>query len=90
MDCSLPGSSVRGVLQARIREWVAMPFFGVLPDPGIEPGSPTLHAEGGWKTGQKKQPLPLLLSFLMASSFFGFCFMYFVVLFFTLTPWVGF
>ena len=26
MDCSLPGSSVHGVLQARILEWVAMPF----------------------------------------------------------------
>ena len=25
-DCSLPGSSVRGILQARILEWVAMPF----------------------------------------------------------------
>ena len=25
MDCSLPGSSVHGVLQARILEWVAMP-----------------------------------------------------------------
>ena len=25
MDCSPPGSSVRGVLQARILEWVAMP-----------------------------------------------------------------
>ena len=25
MDCSLPGSSVQGVLQARI-EWVVMPF----------------------------------------------------------------
>ena len=25
-DCSPPGSSVQGVLQARIREWVAMPF----------------------------------------------------------------
>ena len=27
MDCSLPGSSVRGILQARILEWVAMPSF---------------------------------------------------------------
>ena len=27
MDCSPPGSSVRGVLQARILEWVAMPSF---------------------------------------------------------------
>ena len=25
MDCSLPGSSVQGVLQARILEWVAIP-----------------------------------------------------------------
>ena len=26
MDCSPPGSSVRGFLQARILEWVAIPF----------------------------------------------------------------
>ena len=26
MDCSLPGNSVHGILQARILEWVAMPF----------------------------------------------------------------
>ena len=26
MGCSLPGSSVRGILQARILEWVAIPF----------------------------------------------------------------
>ena len=25
MDCSLPGSSVDGILQARVLEWVAMP-----------------------------------------------------------------
>ena len=25
MDCSLPGSSVHGILQARILEWVAVP-----------------------------------------------------------------
>ena len=28
MDCSLPGSSLLGILQARILEWVAMPFSG--------------------------------------------------------------
>ena len=27
MDCSLPGSSVHGILQARILEWVAMPSW---------------------------------------------------------------
>ena len=26
MDSSLPGSSVHGILQARILEWVAIPF----------------------------------------------------------------
>ena len=26
MDCSLPGSTVRGIFQARILEWVAIPF----------------------------------------------------------------
>ena len=26
MNCSPPGSSVHGILQARILEWVAMPF----------------------------------------------------------------
>ena len=26
MDCSLPGSSVHGILQARTLEWVAIPF----------------------------------------------------------------
>ena len=26
VDCSLPGSSVLGILQARILKWVAIPF----------------------------------------------------------------
>ena len=29
MDCSLPGSSVHGILQARILEWVAILFFRI-------------------------------------------------------------
>ena len=44
IDCSPPGSSVHGVLQARILEWVAIPFSRDLPDPGIEPRSPALQA----------------------------------------------
>ena len=36
-DCSPPGSSDRGVLQARILEWVAISFSRVFSDPGIEP-----------------------------------------------------
>ena len=26
IDCSLPGSSVHGILQIRILEWIAIPF----------------------------------------------------------------
>ena len=39
MDCRLPGSSVHGILQARILEWGAI-SFGDHPDPGIEPAFP--------------------------------------------------
>ena len=39
VDCSPPSSSVRGILQARILERVAMPPPGDLPNPGIEPAS---------------------------------------------------
>ena len=45
VDCSPPGSSVYGILQARILEWVAIPFSGDLPDLGIKPGTPTLQAD---------------------------------------------
>jgi len=55
MDSSLPGSSVHGILQARILEWVAISFSSSLyaqakllhgmrdlPRSGIEPVSPVL------------------------------------------------
>ena len=45
MDCSLPGSSVRGIFQARILEWVAISFTKDLPKPVIEPRSPALEAD---------------------------------------------
>ena len=32
-----PGSSVHGILQARILEWLPFPSPGDLPDPGIKP-----------------------------------------------------
>ena len=40
MDCSPPGSSVHGLSQARILEWVAIPFSKDLPNPGINSGLP--------------------------------------------------
>ena len=39
MDCSLPGSSVYGIHQARILEWVDIPCSGDLPNLEIEPTS---------------------------------------------------
>ena len=45
MDCSPPGFSVHGNLQARILEWVSISFSGDLPDPGIKPGSPASQAD---------------------------------------------
>ena len=46
MDCSLPGSSVHGILQARMLGWVAIfPSPGDLPHPGIKPRSPPLQAD---------------------------------------------
>ena len=38
MDCSPPGSSVPGILQARILEGLPVPSPGDPPDPGVEPG----------------------------------------------------
>ena len=45
MDCSLPGSSVHGILQARILEWVAISSPGDSLDSEIKSGSPALRAD---------------------------------------------
>ena len=44
MDHSPQSSSVQGVFQARVVEWVAMLSSRDLPDPGIEPESPVSPA----------------------------------------------
>ena len=45
MDCSPPGSSVHGILPARILQWVAIPFSRRSSWPRIEPESPILQAD---------------------------------------------
>ena len=35
MDCSLPGSSVHGIFQARVLEWGATAFSAVLSSPAL-------------------------------------------------------
>ena len=76
MDWSLPGSSVHGILQARVLEWVAIPFsrgsfqprdqtqVSVLQadsSPSEPPGKPkVLLGSGGIQTHSSKEPGALL------------------------------
>ena len=43
--CSPSGSSVHGVLQARVLEWVPKPSSRDLPSPGTEPASTSLQVD---------------------------------------------
>ena len=45
MDCSLPGSSVHGILQTRILEWVPLPFSRASSWPVIRPRPPALQED---------------------------------------------
>ena len=46
LDCSLPGSSLHGILQATVLEWVAISFSrGSSLTPGIEPRSPAFQTD---------------------------------------------
>ena len=64
MDCSLPGSSVHGISQSRILEWLPFPPPGNLPNSGIEPVPLVPPAlAGGFFTTE-----PLGKSLLLVSS----------------------
>ena len=45
MDCSLPNSSVYGILQARMLDGLPFPSPGDFLHPGMEPRSPVLQAD---------------------------------------------
>ena len=45
VDCSLPGSTVHGILQERILEWVAIPFSRGSFQARIDPRCPALHTD---------------------------------------------
>ena len=45
IDCSPPGSSVHGIAQTRVLEWVAISFSEDLCNPGMEPRSPALQVD---------------------------------------------
>ena len=46
MDCSLPGSSIHGIFQARVLEWGAIAFSGNARDLDSIPGSGKSLGEG--------------------------------------------
>ena len=61
MVCYPPGSSVHGILQAKILVWLSCPPPGHLPNPGVEPKSLTSTLTGGFfTTSQHGKPYYLL------------------------------
>ena len=60
VDCSLTGSSVQGILQARILEWVPFPSPGDLANPGIKPWSPALEADALTSEPYRGSPVSVL------------------------------
>ena len=61
MDCSLPGSSVHGILQTRIVEWVAMASTGYFPNSEIKSRSPALQADSLLSEPPEKLKYKLLM-----------------------------
>ena len=74
VDYSPLGSSLHGILQARLLEWVAMPSSRDLPNPGIEPTSLTSPALAGglFTTYATWEALPDTLLFTKPQAFFRF------------------
>ena len=70
MDCSLPGSSVHGVLQASILGWLLLPSLGIFPTPEADSSfphwqagpSPLSHQESSGARSVHQFSLLLLLS----------------------------
>ena len=68
VDHSPPGSSVHGILQARVLEWVPISSSGNLPDPGIEPVSSAWQADS-FPLNHQGSPSPCLLVFFCLPIF---------------------
>ena len=63
MDCSSPGSSDRGILQARILKWVAIPFSRGPSGPRDQTESPALQADSLPSEPLEKPHIYLLIYF---------------------------
>ena len=67
-DCNLLGSSLHGILQARILECIAFPFSRDLPNPGIKPMSPSLQVDSLSAEPQKKPKYVCLFYYCSVKS----------------------
>ena len=83
MGCSPPGSSVCGILQARILEWVAMPFSRGSSQPRNQTRSPAQQADSLPSEHQGRKPR-FYVCVSIYSVFLFFCF-FFLSLSFWLT-----
>ena len=45
MDCSLPGSSVRGIFQSRVLEWGAKDYSAIKRNEALTPATMQMNAE---------------------------------------------
>ena len=70
MDLSPPGSSVHGILQARILEWVAIPLSRWSSWPGIKPESPALKADSSLSAPSGKPTSPGKSGRVIKATFF--------------------
>ena len=68
MECSLPGSSARGILQAKMLEWVAVSSSRDLPDPGIKLTSLMSPALAGGFFTRLGSPTACQVVFIYSSS----------------------
>ena len=48
IDCSLPGSSVHGIFQARVLEWVAIAFSGLTTQEELIPANNHIRDIGSY------------------------------------------
>ena len=71
MDCSPPGSSVQGILQAKYWSELPFPSPGDLPDPGIKSGTTALQADTTRATGEATNIWTHLIQALLASFLFS-------------------
>ena len=74
MHCSPPGSSVRGIFQAGILEWVAISYCRGSSNPGIEPECVvSVELAGGFFftiVPPEKPQIPYICASMLSSSLF--------------------